>query len=98
MLGLKLIHVNKGGQKVIKKYIEGNMYDVSVSTVIADGLHQATGCNSSYQCYQSKFDTSHFCVNHSRLIPMYNARFILWPPSLSSPIRIWEENDDGHVE
>ena len=24
---------------------------------------------------------------HSRLIPMYNARFILWPPSLSSPIR-----------
>ena len=26
-------------------------------------------------------------VDHSRLIPMYNARFILWPPSLSSPIR-----------
>ena len=25
--------------------------------------------------------------HHSRLIPMYNARFILWPPSLSSPIR-----------
>ena len=25
--------------------------------------------------------------NHSRLIPMYNARFILWPSSLSSPIR-----------
>ena len=24
---------------------------------------------------------------HSRLIPMYNARFILWPPSLYSPIR-----------
>ena len=24
---------------------------------------------------------------HSRLIPMYNARFILWPPSLSSPFR-----------
>ena len=22
---------------------------------------------------------------HSRLIPMYNARFILWPPSFSSP-------------
>ena len=29
--------------------------------------------------------TSVLC-NHSRLIPMYNARFILWPPSLSSPI------------
>ena len=26
-------------------------------------------------------------ADHSRLIPMYNARFILWPPSLSSPIR-----------
>ena len=24
---------------------------------------------------------------HSCFIPMYNARFILWPPSLSSPIR-----------
>ena len=35
---------------------------------------------------------------HSRLIPMYNARFILWPPSLSSPFLIWEENDGGHVE
>ena len=37
-------------------------------------------------------------IQHVRLIPMYNARFILWPPSLSSPILIWEENDDGHVE
>ena len=27
------------------------------------------------------------CIKHSRLIPMYNARFILWPPSPSSPIR-----------
>ena len=24
-------------------------------------------------------------LNHSSLTPMYNARFILWPPSLSSP-------------
>ena len=24
---------------------------------------------------------------HSRLIPMYNARFVLWSPSLSSPIK-----------
>ena len=28
---------------------------------------------------------------HSRLIPMYNARFILWPPSLSSPINMGRE-------
>ena len=35
---------------------------------------------------------------HSCLIPMYNARFILWPSSLSSPFLIWEENDGGHVE
>ena len=27
------------------------------------------------------------CCYHSRLIPMYNARFILRPPSFSSPIR-----------
>ena len=26
-------------------------------------------------------------VDHSRLIPMYNAHFILWPSSVSSPIR-----------
>ena len=30
---------------------------------------------------------SEWATPHSRLIPMYNARFILWPPSLSSPIR-----------
>ena len=37
--------------------------------------------------------------DHSRLIPMYNARFILWPSSLSSPtFLIWEESDGGHVE
>ena len=45
----------------------------------------------------------HITSKHSRLTPMCNARFILWPPSLSSPIRetsflTWEENDDGHVE
>ena len=32
------------------------------------------------------------------LIPIYNARFSLWPPSFSSRIRTWEENDGGHVE
>ena len=30
-------------------------------------------------------------LKHSRLIPMYNARFILWPSSLSSPIRMGRE-------
>ena len=34
-------------------------------------------------------------IFHSRLIPMYNARFVLWPPSLSSPFRKRDRDRKG---
>ena len=37
-------------------------------------------------------------LDHSRLIPMYNARFTCGHRRSPPLLEIWEENDGGHVE
>ena len=68
---------------LMKRYPKRYYYRARAGGKQFNGLH----CNKTRW---PPFRRRHFQVHflHSRLIPMYNARFILWPPSLSSPFLI----------
>ena len=52
--------------------------------VLANGQVQVHGAVSWWR-HQMETFSALLALCHSRLIPMYNTRFILWPSSLSSP-------------